>query len=82
MMNNGMQMGMPMMNNGMQMGMPMMNGGMPMSPQMMPISITTTSPLATNLPFTNTSIGSPAILSSSIIVPGAKSKISNGYYHA
>jgi len=39
-------------------------------------SITTTSPLATYLPLTNTSIGSPAILFNSIIVPGAKSKIS------
>ena len=39
-------------------------------------SITTTSPFATNFPLTSTSIGSPAILSSSMIVPGAKSKIS------
>ena len=39
-------------------------------------SITTTSPLATYLPFTSTSIASPAILLSSTIVPGANSRIS------
>ena len=39
-------------------------------------SITTTSPFATFLPFTRMSIGSPAILFSSTIVPGANSRIS------
>lgn len=39
-------------------------------------SITTTSPFATYFPFTSTSIGSPAILFNSMIVPGAKSNIS------
>ena len=39
-------------------------------------SITTTSPFATYLPLTNTSMASPAILFNSIILPGPKSSIS------